>query len=85
MKFYSVILVFAIFYLVDPIVAQVKPTMVTSEQSAIFGVPSKNSHPWKSRVLNYTSSEHADSVPTEQILEFLPSTPTSFLPTVPVR
>ena len=69
MKFYSVILVFAIFYLVVPIVAQVKPTVVTSEQSAIFGVPSKISHPWKSRILNYTSSEHAYAVPTQEILD----------------
>lgn len=69
MKFYSVILVFAIFYLVTPVFAQVRPVKVISGDAPIFGLPSQQHHPWKPRVLNYTSSEHAYSVPVEEILE----------------
>ena len=69
MKFFSVLLGFTIFYSVSVATAQNKATIVRTEQAGIFGLPSQLHHPWKSRVLNYTSAEHAYAIPTEEILK----------------
>lgn len=69
MKFFSVLLGFTIFYSVSVANAQNKATIVRTEQVGIFGLPSQLHHPWKSRVLNYTSAEHAYAIPTDEILK----------------
>ena len=69
MKFFSVFTVFTIFYFATNASAQNKATIVRTEKAGIFGLPSQLKHPWKSRILNYTSSEHAYAVPAEEILK----------------